>query len=120
MSLKIPCPWKRLVTASQIVQFILDIAIIYFATYNYFVSTYAPSLPYFGKCAGEESAAILGCIIISSYLVLFIDFYSRTYVKTPAKLQRAAIQAAEKTIRSDGLATPADQEANFVLDRKTG
>ncbi|KAK0532564.1 Fatty acyl-CoA elongase/Polyunsaturated fatty acid specific elongation enzyme [Tilletia horrida] len=114
MSLKIPCPWKRLVTTGQIVQFILDIGIIYFATYNYFVSTYAPYLPHFGKCAGEESAAVFGCIIISSYLVLFIQFYQKTYSKkTPAKVQRAAIAAAEKTYRTDGLATPADQEADY-------
>ncbi|KAE8224187.1 hypothetical protein CF319_g2882 [Tilletia indica] len=120
MSLKIPCPWKRLVTTAQIVQFILDIGLIYFATYNYFVSTYAPSLPHVGTCAGEESAAVFGCIIIASYLYLFVDFYQRTYSKkTPAKIQRAAIIAAEKTYRTDGLATPTDQEAVYNdLDQK--
>ncbi|KAK0551359.1 Fatty acyl-CoA elongase/Polyunsaturated fatty acid specific elongation enzyme [Tilletia horrida] len=121
MSLKVPCPWKRMVTTSQIVQFILDIGIIYFATYNYFVSTYAPAIPHFGKCAGEESAAVFGCIIISSYLWLFVDFYQRTYSKkAPAKIQRAAIVAAEKAYQTDGLATPADQEADYTAaaDRK--
>ena len=38
-------------------------------------------MPNYGRCAGEEFAAIAGCGILSSYLLLFISFYLVTYRK---------------------------------------
>ena len=60
---------------------------MYFASYNYFASAHFPSLPHIGTCAGEEAAAISGCVILSSYLVLFILFYFATYKRTGKKMQ---------------------------------
>ena len=54
------------------------------AAYNYYAANYFPNLPNFGSCAGTESAAIFGCALLSSYLVLFINFYIQTYKKAPA------------------------------------
>ncbi|KAG5438775.1 hypothetical protein PCANB_002495 [Pneumocystis canis] len=45
----------------------------------YFAYNYASFLPNFGNCSGEEFAAFTGCFLLSSYLVLFISFYSVTY-----------------------------------------
>ncbi|KAB8228991.1 elongation of very long chain fatty acids protein [Aspergillus alliaceus] len=73
--------WKEWVTRLQIVQFILGLVFIYFASYTYFISTYFPWLPNWGSCAGEEFAAFAGIASISSYLVLFILFYVATYKK---------------------------------------
>jgi len=42
-------------------------------------------MPNGGRCAGEEFAAIAGCGILSSYLVLFISFYFATYRKPGQK-----------------------------------
>ncbi|KAF4953167.1 hypothetical protein FSARC_12461 [Fusarium sarcochroum] len=77
----IRCWWKEWVTRLQIIQFVIDIGFIYFASYTYFTSTYFPWMPNAGKCAGEEFAAFSGIITISSYLVLFISFYFATYKK---------------------------------------
>jgi hypothetical protein len=74
--------WKRYITVLQIVQFVVDLGFVYFATYTYFTSTYFQWMPNYGKCAGEEFAAIAGCAILSSYLLLFISFYIATYKKT--------------------------------------
>ena len=85
-ALRIPCPWKKAVTVMQITQFVLDLSVVYYASYNYFVNAY-PSLlgflPSSGKgcAAGKEHAVWSGCCILSSYLVLFILFYQKTYNK---------------------------------------
>jgi fatty acid elongase 3 len=52
--------------------------------YSYFASTYWPQLPSLGSCHGTESAAVFGCALLSSYLLLFIKFYIDTY-KKPAR-----------------------------------
>jgi len=84
----------------QITQFVIDLFAVYFAStsstshfhlmgawpytcisigYSYFATTYFPNMPTFGSCAGTEGAASFGCILLTSYLLLFIDFYVRTY-----------------------------------------
>ncbi|KAL9619421.1 MAG: hypothetical protein Q9160_005932 [Pyrenula sp. 1 TL-2023] len=74
--------WKQYITVLQIVQFVIDLGFVYFASWTYFTSTYFSWLPNAGRCAGEEFAAFAGMGIISSYLLLFISFYFATYKKT--------------------------------------
>ncbi|TFY80721.1 hypothetical protein EWM64_g3290 [Hericium alpestre] len=76
--------WKKYLTTMQIVQFIIDLFVVYFGTYSYFAASYWPNLPSVGSCAGTESAALFGCGLLTSYLFLFINFYVQTYRK-PAK-----------------------------------
>ena len=52
--------------------------------YNYYAANYFPHLPNLGSCAGTETAAVFGCVLLSSYLGLFINFYIQTY-KKPVK-----------------------------------
>jgi len=73
--------WKEWITRLQIIQFVIDLGFVYFASYTYFTSTYFPWMPNAGNCAGEEFAAFAGMGIISSYLLLFISFYFATYKK---------------------------------------
>ncbi|ESZ92110.1 hypothetical protein SBOR_7489 [Sclerotinia borealis F-4128] len=74
--------WKEWITRLQIGQFLIDLVAVYFASWNYWTSTYHKSLPHVGSCAGEPYAAVAGCTILSSYLVLFISFYLATYKTT--------------------------------------
>ncbi|KAJ3515400.1 hypothetical protein NLJ89_g1776 [Agrocybe chaxingu] len=76
--------WKKYLTTMQIVQFIIDLFIVYFGTYERMAFKYYPSLPHISNCAGSEQAALFGCGLLTSYLFLFINFYFRTY-KRPAK-----------------------------------
>ncbi|KAJ1999710.1 Fatty acyl-CoA elongase/Polyunsaturated fatty acid specific elongation enzyme [Coemansia thaxteri] len=80
--------WKKYVTTLQIVQFVIDLGFVYYCTYQLIASRYYPTLPHRGTCAGTEEAAVFGCALLSSYLLLFIQFFQRTYSKK---------QAAKKT-----------------------
>ncbi|KAI6153589.1 GNS1/SUR4 membrane protein [Pisolithus tinctorius] len=88
--------WKRYLTTMQIVQFIVDLFIVYFGTYQHFAHSRWTWLPHIANCAGTEAAALLGCGLLSSYLVLFINFYIQTYEK-PAS-------AKKPTVNSNGVA----------------
>ncbi|KAF5390272.1 hypothetical protein D9757_002937 [Collybiopsis confluens] len=80
--------WKKYLTTMQIVQFVIDLFIVYFGTWQHFATRYRPDLPHMGDCAGSESAAIFGCGLLTSYLGLFVNFYIQTY-KKPAKMPKA-------------------------------
>lgn len=71
--------WKRLITIFQILQFILDLSFIYFATYTKIVHYLRLDLPHCEDCFGSVTSTLAGCFIISSYLFLFISFYIETY-----------------------------------------
>jgi len=53
--------------------------------YSHGVAKYWPHLPHLGSCAGQENAAIFGCVLLTSYLGLFINFYFQTYKKPVGK-----------------------------------
>ncbi|KAH9950345.1 GNS1/SUR4 membrane protein [Amylocystis lapponica] len=81
--------WKKYLTTMQIAQFVIDLFAVYFGTYSYYTATYPAlnSWPHLGSCAGTETAAVFGCALLSSYLLLFIQFYINTY-KKPVKGKR--------------------------------
>ncbi|KAJ2718800.1 Fatty acyl-CoA elongase/Polyunsaturated fatty acid specific elongation enzyme [Coemansia sp. Benny D115] len=85
--------WKKYVTTLQITQFIIDLGFVYFCTYQLIASRYYPTiLPFYGTCAGTEEAAIFGCALLSSYLLLFIQFFQRTYTKKQAAKNKVKTQ----------------------------
>lgn len=84
--------WKEWVTRFQIIQFVLDLGFVYFATYQKVVYTFlyehVDKLYVCGDCAGSMVAAYAGCGILSSYLVLFIAFYIEVYKRKGKKAQK--------------------------------
>ena len=60
-------------------------------------------MPNIGDCAGTESAALMGCGVLTSYLLLFIKFYIDTYRKPAVKtLQAAANGVANGIVNVNG------------------
>eukprot|EP00158_Paraphelidium_tribonemae_P009543 Partr_v1_DN28895_c1_g1_i2_m34401 putative fatty acid elongase len=105
-----PVWWKKHLTTMQIVQFVLDLAVINLAMYMIIVKLYGKQISEFvgvkvsqfptvtwgslgrgseewtdyGKqatCYGPLSAGITGWLILSSYLMLFVQFFISTYLK---------------------------------------
>ncbi|KAJ7630936.1 GNS1/SUR4 membrane protein [Roridomyces roridus] len=82
--------WKKYLTMMQIIQFVIDLFVVYFGTYGHFAATYYDGIiPHMGNCAGSETAALFGCGLLTSYLGLFIKFYFQTYKKKGSKAPRA-------------------------------
>ncbi|KAI9727217.1 MAG: hypothetical protein M1834_008477 [Cirrosporium novae-zelandiae] len=113
--------WKEWITRLQILQFVIDLGFVYFASYTYFTSTYFPWMPSYGSCAGEEFAAFAGIGIISSYLLLFISFYVATYKKsTKGRPRRNTGEAVHEFKRAEvptlGQATEIVASANGYVN----
>ncbi|KAK7914386.1 hypothetical protein PG985_012089 [Apiospora marii] len=89
--------WKEWITRLQIAQFVIDLGFIYFACWDYYASAHAPWLPHVGRCAGKPLAAWMGCVILSSYLVLFVVFYINTYRKVAQRKIKAGIPQDAKS-----------------------
>eukprot|EP01103_Thecamoeba_quadrilineata_P000973 TRINITY_DN10861_c0_g1_i1.p1 TRINITY_DN10861_c0_g1~~TRINITY_DN10861_c0_g1_i1.p1 ORF type:complete len:267 (-),score=14.63 TRINITY_DN10861_c0_g1_i1:113-913(-) len=71
--------WKKYLTILQIVQFVIDLVIIYMCLVLYGLDAWGVIvLP----CHGTLAAGIWGAVILSSYLLLFVQFYFKTYKKT--------------------------------------
>ncbi|EEQ45755.1 hypothetical protein MG5_01729 [Candida albicans P57072] len=71
--------WKEWVTRFQIIQFIIDLGVVYYSTFTHFVYKYSGKMR---DCSGTETAAVVGCSILTSYLILFISFYITVYKKS--------------------------------------
>jgi len=87
--------WKKHLTTMQIVQFVLDLGFVYYCAYTYWASTYKPWLPNHGTCTGTEMAAFFGCFSLSSYLLLFVQFFIETYQKKGAAKKLAAASKSD-------------------------
>ncbi|KAF7306926.1 Elongation of fatty acids protein [Mycena indigotica] len=97
--------WKKYLTTMQIIQFVIDLFVVYFGTYNHYAATYYQgTLPSIANCEGSETAALFGCGLLTSYLGLFINFYLQTYKKKPAKSHTNGVangHANGKTVKSE-------------------
>ncbi|KAI7869972.1 fatty acid elongase [Spinellus fusiger] len=71
--------WKKYLTSMQIIQFVIDLLVVYACSYTYYAYTFTNGMPNFGNCAGKDLPAVFGCFLLTSYLFLFINFYHATY-----------------------------------------
>lgn len=93
---------------------------VYFASYTYFSSTYFPSFPSYGRCAGEEFAAFAGIGILSSYLLLFISFYFATYKRAGQRGRKRSETATRAAIGMSKMEIPSVNSAKSVMNHANG
>lgn len=90
-SRNIKVPWKHWITRLQILQFILDLVAVYYVAIQDYFSSKENILANWiicDKCAGTRTAINSGCLILSSYLILFIMFYFEVYrTRKPAYMK---------------------------------
>ncbi|ONH69384.1 Elongation of fatty acids protein 2 [Cyberlindnera fabianii] len=80
--------WKQWITNFQIIQFILDLAFIYYASFikiKHDWRLFGCDVQKCIDCVGSTTATWTGVGILSSYLVLFVLFYIEIYIKKGKK-----------------------------------
>ncbi|KAI9245908.1 ELO family [Sporodiniella umbellata] len=88
--------WKKYLTTMQITQFVIDLCVVYFAAYNYFAGAHFPYMPHVSECSGTDVSASFGCALLSSYLLLFINFYRMTYQAKQKATQKTPLVKPKK------------------------
>ncbi|KAL1982245.1 hypothetical protein VTN96DRAFT_1614 [Rasamsonia emersonii] len=109
--------WKEWITRLQIIQFILDLGFVYFATWDHYADEWGYHSFHIGRCEGELFAAASGCLILTSYLMLFICFYISTY-KKPVEKNRKQV-AAQSAAKEQGAATATGRAAETLKSARS-
>ena len=73
-ALKIRVWWKKYLTTLQISQFIVDVVIIGYGYATFIMAGFDENV-----CYGTQTGALVGLAVLTSYLILFLQFYYRTY-----------------------------------------
>lgn len=106
--------WKKYLTTLQIIQFVIDLAVVNMGMYLGLVDRvghqftqktgyHLERIPwgFFGQgrlnnidytkeayCSGDLKAGFFGWALLSSYLLLFIEFFFKTYSKSGKKIAK--------------------------------
>lgn len=70
-----------------------------YLVYQHYVYKHFRALPHIGDCSGSEPAALFGCALLTSYLLLFVDFYVRTYGTSTSKVK---VNGSSQTLVPNG------------------
>jgi len=89
--------WKKYITFMQIIQFVFDLLGNSFAFYYYFNGI---------KCSHPIPALLFGQFILLSFLVLFLNFWSKTYTPKPSRGSKERHTPSSATLRSNGSSSP--------------
>eukprot|EP01083_Nonionella_stella_P042031 113697_1 len=106
-ALRVNCWWKRYITAFQIAQFVVDFVMVWTAVLIKFVQecrevgedTWMPT-----PSGTYESSIFAGCLL-TSYLVLFMMFYSNAYSGKAKNAGKCQVKVVGNAVSVSGLRT---------------
>jgi len=81
--------WKKYLTTFQIVQFVIDICFVYYGAVQWIIGEYYSHIWPGVTCNADLVTTISGCGILSSYLLLFIQFFYKTYTNRSSSHKKA-------------------------------
>ena len=82
-AIKIRMPGKQIITILQIVQFVLDLAFVF---YNLWDINFGPH-----NCFATNVSGFTATFILGSYLLLFLDFFKTAYCPSKPKKDDKAL-----------------------------
>lgn len=89
--------WKKHLTTLQISQFVVDLVLCLSAWLNGYTER---------SCNGTAEGAIIGVGLIGLYLILFLQFYGRTYVRKDENV------VVEKKVENEEVREEEENEEN--------
>lgn len=95
-ALRIRIWWKKYLTTLQIMQFIIDVVVVNYAYGIFIMSGFDETV-----CYGTTRGAVVGIVVLTSYLFLFIQFYVRTYLTSARKPSSSRAQQRTTTTTTE-------------------
>jgi len=72
--------YKEWLTKAQVIQFLIDVIVCVYTCILRFIWTFWPHSKFGAKCHGTWSGSFTGLVILTSYFVLFLQFYKTSYM----------------------------------------
>lgn len=117
-AMKIRCWWKKYITMFQITQFVVDLVVIFSAYANRAACDYLDCAWCLECSSTSYWAATFGAMLLSSYLLLFVNFFRIAYNKPIGSVTGANKNAKSNGVKANGAKTNGEPLKNGFTRKK--
>jgi len=94
-SLGIQIWWKKYLTVFQIIQFLIDLVFCFYCSITFAMGEYYSDIFPGVYCNASIGAATVGSWVLTSYLILFVQFFFKTYNTPPRETKGTVIKKTQ-------------------------